>query len=103
MSSDAPPIAAEHAAAALASAEAVVVPAEVEMAERPDKDDATIARAEATMELLLPPGWPSAFVDRFSLVVSKRTFDGYAQQPSPCCAAASVAGACNAAQQGDGC
>ena len=66
-------------------------------AEVKDQDDAALARAEPTTELLLPSGWPASFSDRFSLIVSKRAFSGYAQQPSPCCAAASVAGAVNGA------
>ena len=50
-------------------------------------------RAQPTAELL----WPNTpFVDRFTLAVSRHAFDGWAKQPSPCCAAASVAGACNA-------
>ncbi|KAL1523743.1 hypothetical protein AB1Y20_018671 [Prymnesium parvum] len=61
-----------------------------------DRDDASITRAQPTMELLLPSGWPDFFADRFSFIVSKRVFEGYAQQPSPCCAAASIAGAVNA-------
>ena len=50
-------------------------------------------RPQPTTEML----WPrSVFVDRFSLLVSRHAFDGWVAQPSPCCAAASVAGACNA-------
>jgi len=58
-----------------------------------DKDDDS-ARAQPTPDLL----WPSdgAFKDRFALVASRAAFDAWVRQPSPCCAAASVAGACNA-------
>ena len=60
-----------------------------------DKDHVEIPRPEPSTELLLPDGiWPGS--DRFSLIVSKACFKGWTQQPSPCCAAASVAGACNA-------
>ena len=54
--------------------------------------DADEKRVQPSTELLLP-AWPGAFLDRFNLVVSKRAFDGWVRQPSPCCAAASVAGA----------
>ena len=63
----------------------------------PDRDHADVPRPQPTTELLLPPGWPATFHDRFSLLVSRHAFDGWAAQPSPCCGAASVAGACNAA------
>ncbi|KAL3930200.1 MAG: hypothetical protein SGPRY_001641 [Prymnesium sp.] len=49
--------------------------------EEKDSDDASLARAQPTPDLLLPPGWSDAFMDRFSLIVSKAAFDGYAQQP----------------------
>ena len=63
----------------------------------PDRDHADVPRPQPTTELLLPEGWPATFHDRFSLLVSRHAFDGWAAQPSPCCGAASVAGACNAA------
>ena len=63
----------------------------------PDRDHAGVPRPQPTTALLLPEGWPATFHDRFSLLVSRHAFDGWAAQPSPCCAAASVAGACNAA------
>ena len=63
----------------------------------PDRDRADVPRPQPTTELLLPAGWPATFHDRFSLLVSRHAFDGWAAQPSPCCGAASVAGACNAA------
>ena len=63
----------------------------------PDRDHADVPRPQPTTELLLPAGWPATFHDRFSLLVSRHAFDGWAAQPSPCCGAASVAGACNAA------
>ena len=63
----------------------------------PDRDHADVPRPQPTTELLLPEAWPAAFHDRFSLIVSRHVFDGWAAQPSPCCGAASVAGACNAA------
>ena len=50
-----------------------------------------------TLELLMPSSWPGILEDRFSMAVSRRAFDGWARQPSPCCAAASIAGAINAA------
>ena len=54
--------------------------------------DSNAERTQPTPELL----WPKdGFKDRFSLTVSRRVFDGWVTQPSPCCAAASVAGACN--------
>lgn len=60
-----------------------------------DRDDAKLARAEPSAELLLPAEvWT---LDAFSFAFSRAVFDGWAHQPSPCCAAASVAGACNAA------
>ena len=63
----------------------------VEDVERDKDDDAD--RAQPTAELL----WPAdPFKDRFSLTVSRSAFDAWVRQPSPCCAAASVAGACNA-------
>jgi hypothetical protein len=63
-----------------------------EDAQRDQDDDAE--RAKPTPALL----WPDAtYLDRFSLIVSKAAFEGWCRQPSPCCAAASVAGACNAA------
>ena len=62
-----------------------------------DRDHADVPRPQPTTELLLPEAWPAAFHDRFSLIVSRHVFDGWAAQPSPCCGAASVAGACNAA------
>jgi hypothetical protein len=63
----------------------------------PDRDRADVPRPQPTTELLLPEGWPATFHDRFSLLVSRHAFDGWAAQPSPCCGAASVAGACNTA------
>ena len=74
-------------ASAVSSAPAPAADAPVELDQ--DADD---KRVLPTTELLLP-AWPSAFSDRFSLVVSKRAFHGWVRQPSPCCAAASVAGA----------
>ncbi|CAM9576640.1 unnamed protein product, partial [Choristocarpus tenellus] len=45
--------------------------------------------------LLLPGGILPVDVDRFSLSYSKALFGGWVKQDSPCCAAASVAGAWN--------
>ena len=63
----------------------------------PDRDHATEPRPQPTTEMLMPDGWPGVFKDRFSLTVSRHIFDGWVHQPSPCCGAASVAGAANAA------
>jgi hypothetical protein len=68
-----------------------------EPAEVKDRDDEALGRVEPTLELLLPPDWASPAVDKFSFSFSRAVFDAWVVQPSPCCAAASVAGACNAA------
>ena len=60
-----------------------------------DRDRSTDARPQPSTELLMPD--MGIFKDRFALVVSRHVFDGWVLQPSPCCAAASVAGAANAA------
>lgn len=62
-----------------------------------DRDDEALARVEPSAELLLPSEWADPTVDKFSMAFSRAIFAGWARQPSPCCAAASVAGACNAA------
>lgn len=61
----------------------------------PDSDAALEPRPQPAPDFLLPEGFQG--VDRFGFSVSKAVFNGWAAQPSPCCAAASVAGACNAA------
>lgn len=50
--------------------------------------------------LLLPPHMSpltkfDGVVDKFSICYSKRALEGWVKQPSPCCAAASAAGAWN--------
>ena len=60
-----------------------------------DRDHAADPRPQPTLELLMPD--LGVFKDRFSLLVSRAVFDGWVTQPSPCCGAASVAGAANAA------
>ncbi|KAG8464585.1 hypothetical protein KFE25_009953 [Diacronema lutheri] len=62
----------------------------------PDRDDEALGRVEPTTELLFPADWADPRTDKFSMAFSRAAFDGWARQPSPCCAAASVAGACNA-------
>ena len=62
----------------------------------PDRDFAA-PRPQPTTEMLMPSGWPGVFKDRFSLLVSRHAFEGWVHQPSPCCGAASVAGAANCA------
>ena len=61
-----------------------------------DRDAQEIPRPQPTTDFLLPEGGIIG-VDRFSLVVSRNAFAGWVAQPSPCCGAASVAGAANAA------
>lgn len=60
-----------------------------------DRDISSEPRPQPTTELLMPD--MAVFKDRFSLLVSRHAFDGWVLQPSPCCGAASVAGAANAA------
>jgi hypothetical protein len=62
-----------------------------------DFDDTALGRVEPSIELLHPPEWADPSVDKLSVAFSRAVFDGWVRQPSPCCAAASVAGATNAA------
>ena len=47
------------------------------------------------LEYVLPSGGVPANASSFGLQYNKRLFNGWVKQPSPCCAAASVAGAWN--------
>lgn len=60
-----------------------------------DRDVTADPRPQPTAAYLLPD--MTVFKDRFSLTLSRHVFDGWVSQPSPCCGAASVAGAANAA------
>jgi hypothetical protein len=62
-----------------------------------DQDSGDYPSRAAVDELLLPGGaLPREASGRFALCVSRRALEGWVQQPSPCCAAASMAGALNA-------
>ena len=79
---------AEQASASLAA------PLETPRDDEPDRDYDN-SRPQPTAAFLLPDGAISG--QYFGLQVSRAVFAGWATQPSPCCAAASVAGAVNAA------
>ena len=79
---------AEQASASLAA------PLETPRDDEPDRDYDN-SRPQPTAAFLLPDG--GVVGGYFGLQVSRAVFAGWATQPSPCCAAASVAGACNAA------
>jgi len=68
-----------------------------------ERDTEEVENAPSLAQLLLPPGLggesPSelpAAVAKFSLSYSTEALNGWVKQPSPCCGAASVAGAWNA-------
>ena len=81
----------EHAEQASAS---LAAPLETPRDDEPDRDYDN-SRPQPTAAFLLPDGAISG--QYFGLQVSRAVFAGWATQPSPCCAAASVAGAVNAA------
>lgn len=66
-----------------------------------DCDIDTVPRPQPTVELLSSAVFEeraptTLFKESFSITISHNTFDGWVHQPSPCCGAASVAGAVNA-------
>eukprot|EP00232_Nephroselmis_pyriformis_P007127 CAMPEP_0182893036 /NCGR_PEP_ID=MMETSP0034_2-20130328/24236_1 /TAXON_ID=156128 /ORGANISM="Nephroselmis pyriformis, Strain CCMP717" /LENGTH=132 /DNA_ID=CAMNT_0025026755 /DNA_START=182 /DNA_END=576 /DNA_ORIENTATION=- len=73
--------------------------------EEADNDLPEDLTEDALALLLLPSGKLPLNVERFGLVYSKVALQGWVKQPSPCCAASSVAGAWNSmlgAPRGDG-
>jgi len=65
--------------------------------EEPMEQDSAAAEDQDWHTLLLPDGrFPTSQLQRFSIGVNYALLAGWVKQPSPCCAAASVAGACNA-------
>jgi hypothetical protein len=69
-----------------------------------DVGDSEVIGSDELTQLMLPDGrlpimgGSGSSIRDFSISVSSRAFDGWVKQPSPCCAAASVAGAFNAAR-----
>ncbi|KAH9111805.1 hypothetical protein AeMF1_013765 [Aphanomyces euteiches] len=63
---------------------------EVDEADSGTKEDLKPGELES---LVLPENW--LFYPQFACAHSKRAYDGWVKQPSPCCAAASLAGALN--------
>ena len=55
-----------------------------------------VRRPQCSTGLLLPEGWAGTCLTSLGCSCLGVRFEGWALQPSPCCAAASVAGACNA-------
>ena len=66
-----------------------------------ERDSAAAEDVADLPALLLPPGFAplasldSSVMDRFGLCYSRAALRGWVKQPSPCCAAASTAGAWN--------